>query len=296
MQKHVIFGFDMETDIGSYLKSYNGVKEGTPKILRIFDTYGIKGTFLFTGDAAKGNPEVVRQVRRSGHEVGCHSLMHETVGEAHFNMPNDAPILEEEAQRRLSMNMEMVEDIIGERPVSFRAPRLWQGHGQVSALNAMGFKADLSYSVAAHKDRILPYHPSKDDWLSEGDLGILEIPNFAFLDDDPAYKKYFGRKDQWPLVRLLGADFVVEHVQSFADRQIAEAGTAVLLFYLHPWEFVPMPGIFEYDEGTFHFKDELHKNCGDGMTAELDKLIGLLAGAGYAFTTAERFVDIWKGR
>ena len=58
MEKYIIFGFDMETDIGSYLKTYNGVKYGTGKILSILKKYDIDATFLFTGDTAMNNPEI----------------------------------------------------------------------------------------------------------------------------------------------------------------------------------------------------------------------------------------------
>ena len=39
MEKYIIFGLDMETDIGSYLKTYNGVKNGTVKILEILNVF-----------------------------------------------------------------------------------------------------------------------------------------------------------------------------------------------------------------------------------------------------------------
>lgn len=293
MGKYAILGFDMETDIGSYLKTYNGVTDGTPEMLRVLKKNNIKGTFLFTGDAAQKNPGVVKTVFREGHEVGCHSLMHETVGDAHFNMPNDGPILEEEAEHRLALNTKIIKELIGKMPESFRAPRLWQGHGQVSALNRLGYRVDLSYSVAAHKDKILPYHPSKTDWTADGDLDILEIPNFAFLDEKHDYSKYFGGNDQWPLLRLLGADFVFENSKSFTDKQMKEADIAVLLFYLHPWEFIPMPEKFEYDEGTFYFKEELYKNCGDTMVREFGKLAELLIDDGFIFMTALEFAKVW---
>lgn len=293
MNKFAILGFDMETDIGSYLKTYHGVVEGTPKIMKVLEKSDAAATFLVTGDVAERHPEVIRQLADAGYEVGCHGLMHETVGDAHFNMPNDTAILAEEAEHRLSLNSRMVEECTGRKPVSFRAPRLWQGHGQVAALNSMGFTVDLSYSVTAHKDKMVPYHPDRGNWLQEGDLEILEIPNFAFLDEDPAYHLFFGGNDQWPLLRLLGAEFVMEHARSFVENQLSRCGMSVLLFYLHPWEFVPMPSLFQYDEGVFIFKDELHKNCGPVALNELDVLIRRLTEEGFQFTTAQEFVEIW---
>ena len=108
MQKYIIFVFDIETDIGSYLKTYNGIRNGTDKILGLLEKYGIQATFFFTGDAAENNKEIVSEIAQKDFEVGCHSLKHETVGDASFNMPNDSPILEIELENRLKMNREIV--------------------------------------------------------------------------------------------------------------------------------------------------------------------------------------------
>ena len=294
MKKYIIFGFDMETDIGSYLKTYRGVQKGTDKILHILQKYDLPATFFFTGDTAKNNEEKVIEIAEKGYEVGCHSLRHETVGDASFNMPNDSPILEEELEHRLKINREIVMNLTNTSPVSFRAPRLWQGQGQIKVLEQLGFKTDASYSVAAHKKQIAPYHPSEDNWLEKGDMKLLEIPNFAFLDDQHDYSKYFCKNDQWPLLRLLGADFVFAHSQYVIERQSEISDICVLLFYLHPWEFEEMPDKYEYDEGTFYFKPELHENCGDFMHREFEKYVGLALNDGFKFTTSERFYDIWE--
>lgn len=294
MKKYIIFGFDAETDIGSYLKTYRGVRKGTEKILKILKRYDIPATFFFTGDAAENNEEKVIEISEKGYEIGCHSLKHETVGDAHFNMPNDNPILESELENRLIINIEIVMKLSNEPSVSFRAPRLWQGQGQIKVLEELGFKVDASYSVAAHKKQIIPYHPSEDNWLEEGKMKLLEIPNFAFLDDKHDYNKYYCKNDQWPLLRLLGADFIFQNSKYVIESQSRLSDICVLLFYLHPWEFEEMPEKYDYDEGTFYFKPELYKNCGDFMLREFEKYIQLSVNDGFIFTTCRGFYDIWN--
>ena len=39
-RKTVIFGFDMESDVGSYTTEHRGVREATPAMLDIFKTPG----------------------------------------------------------------------------------------------------------------------------------------------------------------------------------------------------------------------------------------------------------------
>lgn len=294
MEKYIIFGFDMETDIGSYLKTYNGVKKGTGRILSTLKKYGINATFLFTGDTALNNPEKVIEVADAGYEIGCHSLKHETVGDVAFNMPNDSPILESELEARLKENIKIVKKLSKKQPVTFRAPRLWQGQGQIKTLEKLGFKVDASYSVSAHKKQIIPYHPSEKNWLEKGRMNILEIPNFAFLDDKNDYSKYFCKNDQWPLLRLLGADFVFEYQKYIIEAQSRLSDICVLLFYLHPWEFEKMPEKFEYDEGTFIFKPELSQNCGEVMARTFDKYVNMCIKDGFKFVSCISFYNIWK--
>ena len=293
MKKYIILGFDMETDIGSYLKSYRGVREGTYLILDLLRRNGIPATFFFTGESARDNEKVVRDVVAAGHEAGCHSLKHETVGEAHFDMPADSPILEEEVQHRLELNKRIVQDLSGLEPVSFRAPRLWQGRAQLQALENLGFRVDASYSVFAHQERLVPYHPSRANWLEPGDMRILEIPNFAFESSSYRFERFFCKNDQWPLLRLLGARFVFDRLGPVLQRQARQSGIGVLLFYLHPWEFQPMPGKHVYSEGTMHFRPELHKNCGRKMAAELERFVQLTLEDGYRYCSCREFLSIW---
>ncbi|AVF05092.1 polysaccharide deacetylase family protein [Devosia sp. I507] len=48
----------------------------TPKILDALDMYGVKGTFLMLGSAAKANPALAQEVARRGHSVGSHTFDH----------------------------------------------------------------------------------------------------------------------------------------------------------------------------------------------------------------------------
>ena len=172
--------------------------------------------------------------------------------------------------------------------------KIGQGHGQIKILEKLGFKVDASYSVAAHKKQIIHYHPSEDSWLQKGKMNILEIPNFAFLDDKNDYSKYYCRNDQWPLLRLLGADFVFENQKFIMEKQSKLTDVCVLLFYLHPWEFEKMPEKFKYDEGTFLFIPELYENCGDFMVKAFNEYIDMCLNDGFRFVSCNHFYEIWR--
>jgi hypothetical protein len=179
---NVVFGFDLETDIGSLTPYYEGLIHATPRILNLLAKHDISATFFFTGDAAKSHRGMVKAVDRAGHEVGCHSLYHETVGDELFSIPGVKPLLPEECAHRIEVATAWVHEALGGKVTSFRAPRLWGSTAMVNALESLGYTADASYPLYFYRERLVPYHPSRMDWTKEGHLRILEIPNFGHDD------------------------------------------------------------------------------------------------------------------
>ena len=282
----VVLGFDCETDVGSWTPYYEGLVHGTPVLLRLLEKHGITGTFFFTGHAATEHPAVVRAVEDAGHEVGCHSLYHETVGDSLFEIPGMWPLLPEEVSNRLRVATEWVEKAAGTRPISFRAPRLFGSTAMVNALEDLGYVADASYPMYFFRERIAPYHPSREDWTREGDLNIVELPNFADLSmesQDP-----YGRdRDQWPLFRTENAEALLRHIDGFL-RYCRERDTEPFLcFYFHPWEFHPMPqGEIHYGEGAVRPDPFIVKNCGEYAAEQLDRLLSALTARNARFYQA----------
>ncbi len=52
------------------------VPEVTPQVLDILDEYGIKATFFMVGDNVRRYPELLKEVRLRGHQVGNHTMHH----------------------------------------------------------------------------------------------------------------------------------------------------------------------------------------------------------------------------
>jgi hypothetical protein len=55
-----------------------------------------------------------------------------------------------------------------------------------------------------------------------------------------------------------------------------------------------MPEKYDYDEGTFYFRPELYKNCGQYMLKELEKYIQLSLKDDFVFITCEDFCNVWE--
>lgn len=292
MKPTVIFGFDMETDIGSWTPFYRGLIHGTPRILEVLSKHRISATFFFTGDSVRSHPEVATMVDKAGHEVGCHSLYHETLGDEIIPIPGLRPVLPEECYHRIEVATDLVQQAVGKKVLSFRAPRLWGSTAMVNALEDLGYVADTSYPMFYYKERLVPYHPSRADWTAEGDMKIVEVPNFADMTIES--KEPDGRdRDQWPIFRTQGAEALMVHVDNMLNFYQQRNLGSVLCFYMHPWEFYEMPeGLIHYGEGAVLPASFLVKNCGDAAIRELDKLIAMLKERGLGFSRAKDMSDV----
>ena len=284
----VVYGFDMETDVGSFTPYYEGVKHGTPELLKLMAKHDIRATFFWTGHAAENNPESVRLVRDAGHETGCHGLQHETLGDPLFPLPNNWPILPSEVEGRLVEATRIVKKVSGVRPTSFRCPRLWGSTKVMNVLEKLGYLADASFPLYFYRKPFTPYHPSAKDWTKPGKMRIVEIPNFCDLSmesNDP----YQRDRDQWPLFRTQGAEALMEKAESFITYVQARKSRPVLCFYLHPWEFHPMPqGALDFGESSVRPLPFIVKNCGPKAVKQLDRLCDLLKKRGARFVTAKQ--------
>lgn len=294
MSLDVHLGIDMETDIGSFTDQYRGVLEGTPRLLEILHRHDVKGTFFWTGHAAQHHPAVVAAVCNAGHEIGCHGLFHETLGDPLFALPNNWPVLPEEVHGRIERATRIIEHIAGQRPVSFRCPRLWGSTHVVRVLDALGYRADATLPMRFFPDRLTPYHPSRDDWSKPGDLPLVEIPNFCdpcWSDDVPDQRDL----DPWPRFRTESAEALLRCVDRFIDHVRNRGLPAVVSLYLHPWEFCDMPqGPIDYGEATVTPRSFITDRCGEHACAQLDQVLQGLADRGSHFRAARQIAAQWS--
>ena len=290
----VVLGIDMETDIGSFTDRYEGVRFGTPRLLEIMARRKAKATYFWTGHAAEHNPEMVRAVREAGHETGCHGLQHETLGDPLFPLPNNWPVMPFEVEGRIREATRILAETAGVRPVSFRCPRLWGSTTVVNVLENLGYKADATLPMYHYRSRCTPYHPSAEEWTQEGELRLVEIPNFCDLSMES--RDPYGRdRDQWPLFRTASAEALMEKVEGFVRHLCERKFHPVLCFYFHPWEFHEMPrGAIDFGEASVTPLPMITKNCGDIACREFEKLLRLLAERRGAFRTAAEVATDWQ--
>lgn len=113
--------------------------QGMPRLLDLYDRHQVKATFFYTGHIARLYPEVVKMAHERGHEIGSHGLTHEV------NQAFDV-LSEEEQLAHLKESKSILEDLIGEEVISFRAPAARVDKRFPSVLKEAGFKIDSSVS------------------------------------------------------------------------------------------------------------------------------------------------------
>jgi peptidoglycan-N-acetylglucosamine deacetylase len=89
-----------------------GEEEHTEEILKILDKYNIKATFFVVGDWIKKYPDMLKQLSKSGHEIGNHSNRH-----PNMTMLTKGKILED-----ININDARIRQITGKGTKLFRCP------------------------------------------------------------------------------------------------------------------------------------------------------------------------------
>jgi peptidoglycan/xylan/chitin deacetylase (PgdA/CDA1 family) len=137
-----------------------GPRVGVPLLLDLLARYGLKATFFVPGWTAEQHADAIRAIAGSGHEIGHHGYLHETVD----GLP---PAAEEEILLRTS---DFLERLVGARPRGYRAP-----HWDLTP-NSVGLLAKHGFLYSSNMmDDFVPYlHPGST---------LVEVPVHWTLDD-----------------------------------------------------------------------------------------------------------------
>ncbi len=196
----VAYGIDVDA-VAGWLGSYGGEDSpddisrgmfagevGTPRLLKLFDKYGLKTSWFVPGHSIETFPEQIAMVVEAGHEIGAH-------GYSHANPIAMTPRQEEDV---LLKCIDLIENISGRQPTGYVAP--WWEFSNVTneLLLKQGFKYDHSLM---HNDFHPYYVRVGDSWtkidyarpaaewmkpLVRGqETDLIEIPANWYLDDLP---------------------------------------------------------------------------------------------------------------
>jgi polysaccharide deacetylase family protein (PEP-CTERM system associated) len=192
------------------------VVANTQRCLEILHSGGVRATFFVLSKVAERFPDLIREVHAAGHEIASHGHGHEVL----------TRLSPERFEADVRTSIEILTDIIGERPLGYRAPAFsivastrWAG----PILSKLGFQYDSS---------IFPIHHQRYG-ISDAPRGIHRWPDCPLIECPPATVAVMG--SNLPVAgggyyRLLPGAFVRAAVRRINREQMP----AVL--YLHPYE------------------------------------------------------------
>jgi polysaccharide deacetylase family protein (PEP-CTERM system associated) len=196
------------------------VTKNTFLILDILAEYNIQATFFVVGWVAEKYPEIVSRIKNEGHEVGCHSYWHRKVYD----------LSPEEFREDTKRAKDILEDIIGQRVVGYRAPSysitqksLWA----LDILSELGFEYDSSIFPVLHDNYGIPDAPRFKYLIQANNLVEYPISTAKLFGGNIPVSGggYFRLFPYW-FTRMLLKRINLQENQKF-------------IFYLHPWEIDP---------------------------------------------------------
>lgn len=207
-----------------------GSEVGLEGLMDFCDRWKLKATIFVAGRFAETHPDLIRDCRRRGHELGTHGWEH-----GGLEKDEDFRSAGYDQQREwIRRATEAVEKASGVRPVVFRAPSLWISETTLRVLEDEGYHYDSSvparrFDCGFGRVHYLKYFraPNEPYRLSSYRLSlpgyspIIELAPSAFL-----------LPINMATLRVLGLP-----VMKWMVRRISRRASR-LVFYCHPHEFV----------------------------------------------------------
>jgi peptidoglycan/xylan/chitin deacetylase (PgdA/CDA1 family) len=201
-----------------------GAKVGAPRLLELFERYGIRSTWFVPGHTADTYPELTASVAEHGHEIGNHGYLHET-----FDLLDD-----DGTRAVLRKANDTLERVTGFRPRGFRLPAGDGGPALFDILLEEGFLYDSSMNAGDFS----PYwcrsgdRPSVDSAHVFGrEIDLVEFPIGFVMNDFHHFEFNYGTPQ---LVGHAPPSHVEEIFKSQFDYMVEHVPGGVVNVTLHP--------------------------------------------------------------
>jgi peptidoglycan-N-acetylglucosamine deacetylase len=210
-----------DVEFSNFENGSTDLEKNIDKIIELCDRYNVKSTCFVLGKVAESKPHIIKKLYRAGHEIASHGYAHKLV----YTMT------EKEFKEDLKISCKLLEDIIGEKVVGYRAPS-WSVKKEnlkwyYKVLQEQGIKYSSSiypahtylYGIPGFKER--PHYPT----IGQKQVSVLEIPvpTFGFSN------KLIGFSGGFYLRFFPG--WVIEHIIKWKNKN-----NLPIFIYLHPRE------------------------------------------------------------
>ena len=218
----------MDTDISTWSLYEDRIFKSTQKILEILDESNTEATFFVVGYVAEHFPELIKDIKDKGHEIGTHGYSHTSI---RWQTPS-------EFGEDLLKSIRILEKITKEKIRGHRACEFSIDEKTAWAIDILkknGFKYDSSvFPVKTHIYGVLdaplyPYHISSSNITRDNpEEDFLELPLSVYKV--PSVHKNIPIAGGFYL-RFFPYLFI-KHAMKKINKRSQPAIT-----YIHPWEF-----------------------------------------------------------
>lgn len=192
----ICLGVDVDA-VAGWLGSYGGEDSpndiqrgvfagevGTPRLLRLFERYGLSTTWFIPGHSIETFPDQMQAVADAGHEIGAHGYCHE----------NPVAMTPEQETEVLAHSIELVRKLSGTAPRGYVAPWWEMSEHTAALLLEHGFSYDHSQN---YNDFVPFYARVGDEWTK-----------IDFADTAQAWMKPLRHGHEVDLVEFCGNWYV----------------------------------------------------------------------------------------
>jgi peptidoglycan/xylan/chitin deacetylase (PgdA/CDA1 family) len=207
-----------------------GAVDGLPRILRLLDKHQVPASFFIPAVSAVLHPQMIKDIQAGGrHEIGVHGWIHERL-----------PLLNDETEERrlLTQSIETLTQMMGKKPVGYRAPSWQFSYWTLQQIKDAGFLYDSSLMASDDAYELL---------LDGKPTGIVELPIERILDDFP----YFGGGANGSNPSM---DDVYDIFEAEFDMALEERG--LFLLTMHPHIMGHRSRVKLLDDLIAHMKSE----------------------------------------
>lgn len=198
------------------------VVANTQRVLRLLDRVQTAGTFFILGWVADRHPDLIREIQRAGHEIGCHSYSHRLIYE----------MTPEEFRSDLKRANEAIGSVTGTPMTAFRAPSFSITRRSLWALDILieeGIRYDSSVFPVHHDRYGIPGAPRFVNVIERASGQLHEFPptvcRFGPMNIPVSGGGYFRLFPYW----------LTDYGLARVNRRDAQPA----MFYIHPWELDP---------------------------------------------------------
>jgi peptidoglycan/xylan/chitin deacetylase (PgdA/CDA1 family) len=199
------------------------IRSGAPRLLKVFEKYGVPTTWFIPGHTAETWPETTKAVAKAGHEIGNHGYHHESFDQLTL----------EQAVAVIRKANDALERVSGQRPVGIRVPA---GDFDGNLLEAM-IEEGFEYDSSMMGDDFYPYWCRASDTHGENEsepgapIDLVELP-IGFITNDFNHFEFNYANPQ--LVGHHAPSMVEEIWKSQFDFMYRDCPGGTLIVTLHP--------------------------------------------------------------